>query len=82
MQGDIEEDLDVVQQDDVTPGLSDDLIEKRCDSNGPLPLARSRRRRESSTPTLMSGAPVVSVKSLKAVVLPAPSAPTTRTSRW
>ena len=40
MQCDIEEDLDVVQQDDVTPSLSDDLIEKSCDSNRPLPLGQ------------------------------------------
>lgn len=40
MQCEIEEELDVVQQDDVTSGLGDDLIEKRCDSNGPLPLGQ------------------------------------------
>ena len=40
MQCELEEELDVVQQDGVTPGLGDDPIEKRRDSNGPLPLGQ------------------------------------------
>src|SRR5215471_14050796 len=82
LQRDFKEDLDVVEQDNVTFGLHDDLIEEALELERSCRSVKSSKRRESSRLMFTRGALTRLASSCNTLVLPLPSGPTTRMRRW